>query len=71
MLTDGINFKNFNVKAKPQLVKKKFELLIKQNNEVLKSLSKNYQNSFSKNFVSKYNCITKFDKNKNPSSFIY
>ena len=24
-----------------------------------------------KNFVSKYNCITKFDKNKNPSSFIY
>ena len=24
-----------------------------------------------KNFVSKYNCITKSDKNKNPSSFIY
>ena len=60
MLTDGINFKNFNVKAKPQLVKKKFELLIKQNNEVLKSLSKNYQNSFSKNFVSKYKKFSNF-----------
>ena len=60
MLTDGINFKNFNVKAKPQLVKKKFELLIKENNEVLKSLSKNYQNSFSKNFVSKYKKFTNF-----------
>ena len=60
MLTDGINFKNFNVKAKPQLVKKKFELLIKQNNEVLKSLSKNYQNSFSKNFVSKFKKFSNF-----------
>ena len=60
MLTDGINFKNFNVKAKPQLVKKKFELLIKENNEVLKSLSKNYQNSFSKNFFSKYKKFSNF-----------
>ena len=60
MLTDGINFKNFNVKAKPQLVKKKFELLIKENNEVLKSLSKNYQNSFSKNLVSKYKKFSNF-----------
>ena len=60
MFTDGINFKNFNVKAKPQLVKKKFELLIKENNEVLKSLSKNYQNSFSKNFVSKYKKFSNF-----------
>ena len=60
MLTDGINFKNFNVKAKPQLVKKKFELLIKENNEVLKSLSKNYQNSFSKIFVSKYKKFSNF-----------
>ena len=60
MLTDGINFKNFNVKAKSELVKKKFELLIKENNEVLKSLSKNYQNSFSKNFVSKYKKFSNF-----------
>ena len=60
MLTDGINFKNFNVKAKPQLVKKKFELLVKENNEVLKSLSKNYQNSFSKIFVSKYKKFSNF-----------
>ena len=60
MLTDGINFKNFNVKAKPQLVKKKFELLIKENSEVLKSLSKNYQNSFSKNLVSKYKKFSNF-----------
>ena len=60
MLTDGINFKNFNVKVKPQLVKKKFKLLIKENNEVLKSLGKNYQNSFSKNFVSKYKKFSNF-----------
>ena len=60
MLTNGIRFKNFNVKVKSQLVKKKFKLLIKENNEVLKSLSKNYKNNFSKNFVSKYRKFSNF-----------
>ncbi len=54
MLTSGIRFKNFKIKAKSQEVKKKFKFLIKENNEILKSLSKNYKNTFSKNFVSRY-----------------
>ena len=54
MLTSGIRFKNFKIKAKSQEVKKKFKSLIKENNEILNSLGKNYKNSFSKNFISRY-----------------
>ena len=54
MLTKGIRFKNFKIRAKSQEVRRKFKYLIKENNEILKSLSKNYKNSFSKNFTLKY-----------------
>ena len=41
MLTKGIRFKNFKIRAKSQEVRRKFKYLIKENNEILKSLSKN------------------------------
>ncbi len=44
MLTPRINFKNFNTKFKSKInLKKKLNFLIKENNEVLKSLGRNYK----------------------------
>ncbi len=54
MLTSGIKFKNFKIKAKSQGVKKKLKFLIKENNEVLNSLGINYKNSYKKNFITRY-----------------
>ena len=50
MLTSGINFINFkvNIKTKKLLLKKKFIFLIKEKNQVIASLDKNYRNSFNK-----------------------
>jgi len=59
MLTQGIKFKTFKVKKKTSLVKKKLLFLLSNKNEVLKSLSQNYKDKFTKKFSSK------FKKNKN------
>ena len=54
MLTSGISFKNFKFKSKTISIKKKLNLLLKEKNEIIKSLSKNYINSFSPNILNKY-----------------
>ena len=55
MLTPRINFKNFNTKFKSKInLKEKLNFLIKENNEVLKSLGRNYKNNFSKKKLVKY-----------------
>ena len=59
MLTKGINFKNFTVKTNYKNLKKKLNSIIKNNNEVLKSLGNNYIYSYDKNK------INKFKKNSN------
>ena len=59
MLTSGINFKNFKIKSKNISIKKKLNFLLNEKNEIIKSLSKNYKNSFNPNILSKYK------KNKN------
>ena len=47
MLTSRISFKNFkSKKIKSSLVRKKLTTLIKEKNEILKSLSKDYKNNF-------------------------
>ena len=48
MLTSGINFTSFKKKAKTSSVKKELEIILKENNQVIKSLSRNYKNSFNK-----------------------
>ena len=59
MLTSGIFFKNFKTKkTKTSLVKKKFLEIIKEKNQVIQSLSKEYKNSFDSKMIK---------KNKSPS----
>ena len=51
MFTSNIIFKTFKEKKKiPNLNKKLFSLL-NDNNEIIKSLSKNYKDSFDKKFL--------------------
>ena len=54
MLTKKIDFKNFIINKKSLRVKKIFISLINSNNEILKSLSKNYKNSFKKKISTKF-----------------
>ena len=51
MLTSGIRFKSFKIKAKSHEVKKKLRFLIKEKNEILNSLGRGYKNSFSRSFI--------------------
>ena len=53
MLTSGINFIGFKKKAKISSVKKKLQTILEENNQVIKSLSSNYKNSFNKKQVKK------------------
>ena len=54
MLTSGVFFKNFKTKKiKTSLVKKKFLELIKEKNQVIQSLSKEYENSFDSKIIKK------------------
>ena len=59
MLTSRIRFKNFNLKSKKTSIKKKLSFLLNEKNEIIKSLSKNYKNSYNPDILSKYK------KNKN------
>jgi len=60
MLTSGINFTSFKKKAKTSLVKKKLQIILKENNQVIKSLSSNYKNSFNKKQIQKYKKILNY-----------
>ena len=61
MLTQRINFKNFQTKIKPKAnLKKKLSLLIKENSEILKSLSKDYRNKFNKKKLINYKKFSNF-----------
>ena len=54
MLTKNISFKNFKVKKNNSKIKRIFSSLIKEKNEVLLSMSKNYKNSFNNKILNKY-----------------
>ena len=54
MFTSNIIFKNFKRNKKNPKLNKKLLSLFKEKNEVLKSLSKNYSDSFDKKFLKKY-----------------
>jgi glucose-6-phosphate isomerase len=54
MFTSNIIFKNFKKNKKNPKLNKKLLSLFKEKNEVLKSLSKNYSDSFDKKFLKKY-----------------
>lgn len=54
MLTKNISFKNFKIKKNNSKIKRIFSSLIKEKNEVLLSMSKNYKNSFNNKILNKY-----------------
>ena len=54
MLTAGINFLNFNKKNRINNITKKYSELLKENNMIVQSLSKNYKDSFNKKIIKKY-----------------
>ena len=61
MLTPRIDFKNFNTRVKSKTnLKKKLNSLIKENSDILKSLGKNYKNSFNKKKLAKYKKFSNF-----------
>jgi len=59
MFTQNISFKNFLTKNKNILVTKKLNLILKEKNQVISSLSKSYKDSFSKKNIKHLN--KKFD----------
>ena len=59
MFTQNISFKNFLIKEKKLTVKKNLNLILKEKNQVISSLSKSYKDSFSKKNIKHFN--KKFD----------
>jgi glucose-6-phosphate isomerase len=59
MLTKHISFKNFLIKKKYSVVKKKLSSILREKNQVISSLSKSYKDSFSKKNIKHFN--KKFD----------
>ena len=54
MLTEKIKYTLFKNKINNSSIKKKLKIILNEDNEVLKSLGKNYQSSFKKSLLSKY-----------------
>ncbi|MDA9643635.1 glucose-6-phosphate isomerase [Candidatus Pelagibacter sp.] len=54
MLTSRISLKNFKVKTKTSKIKKHLISVIKEKNQIIESMSKNYKNSFKKKDLKKY-----------------
>ena len=46
MFTQNISFKNFLIKKKKLVVKKNLNLILKEKNQVISSLSKSYKDNF-------------------------
>ena len=58
MITNNINFKNFRNIKNNKKIKKDFELLLKENNTILKSLSTFYENSYTDKKIQKFKKYT-------------
>ena len=54
MITSEINFRNFKKKKITSKFKKKIISIIKEKNQIIKSLSKNYKDSFNHKDLNKY-----------------
>ncbi len=54
MLTTNINFRNFKLKKKNKKVQKDLKILLKENNEVLKSLGRDYSYSYNQRRIKKF-----------------
>jgi glucose-6-phosphate isomerase len=54
VITDNFNFKNFRIKKNYKKIKKDFELLIEENNTIIKSLSTFYKSSYTDKKIKKF-----------------
>ena len=54
MLTSSIKFKSFKIKKKSKKIENDLSFLLRQKNDVISSLSKNYKYSFQKKKLRKY-----------------
>ena len=54
MITSGILFKNYALKKRSLEIKKKLEKFLKENDSIVQSLKKNYQDLFKKKALKKY-----------------
>ena len=54
MLTKNISFKNFDLKKKFKNSRKILDKLLKEDNQIIKSLSKNYKYSFDSHNLKKF-----------------
>ena len=61
MLTKNISFKNFDSKKPDRKILQALRTLKKEKNEIIKSLGKNYKNSFDKKILKKYKKISQFN----------
>ena len=53
MLTKNISFKNFRLKKKNNKIEKYLDFILKENNEIIKSLRPNYKNSYNQKLILK------------------
>ena len=60
MFGSNITFVNFKKKIKNRTIKKKLNIIFDKKNEILKSLGKNYKNSYSKKILNKYKKSSNF-----------
>ena len=61
MLTKNISFKNFDSKKPDRKILQALRTLKKEKNEIIKSLGKNYKNSFDKKILKKYKKNSQFN----------
>ncbi len=61
MLSKNIDFKNFKSKKKNKKIFSSLKKLLKENNEILRSLQKNYEDSFEKKTISKLKKFTEIN----------
>ena len=54
MLTSNIDFKNFDIKRNSNKIKNLLKIFVKEDDQILNSLGKNYKNSFNKESLSSY-----------------
>ena len=60
MLTNGISFINYKTKVKSHKINNKLRQILKDKNQVIKSLTLDYKNSFDKTLVKKYERFSNF-----------
>ena len=60
MLTNGISFINYKTKVNSHKINNKLRQILKEKNQVIKSLTLDYKNSFDKTLVKKYGRFSNF-----------